>query len=311
MARPLAKGLRYFPFDVDFDTNEKTEAIMGEFGPKGALIFIYLLSAIYRKGYYLRWTELAKNQLANRVSGATGELVQRVVDRLVAYGTFNKELFNSAEVLSSQRIQDTYLEASKRRKGTKPTAYWINADINPAQTVVNVDINPQTKLNKTKLNKTKPTSVSQTADWAKSHALWEQLWGFPNDVAKTDLLEWTNQFGDDLVAYAIRYAGASAVPANRADRYLDRVFTSYEEAGITTVEQAEAESKAHQERGKAEADQRKLSKPKYGRQPRVEKVPDYNQPGYVPPTRTLTPEEQAKLNARIAALSKPKEEEAK
>lgn len=35
MARPTKAGLDYFPFDVDFNVNEKTEAIMGEFGAKG------------------------------------------------------------------------------------------------------------------------------------------------------------------------------------------------------------------------------------------------------------------------------------
>ena len=103
MARPVKEGLDYFPFDVDFATNEKTEAITGEFGPKGVLIFIYLLAAIYRKGYYLEWTELAKNQLVNRVSGATGELVGLVVKRLTEYGTFNKDLFLSDNVLTSTR----------------------------------------------------------------------------------------------------------------------------------------------------------------------------------------------------------------
>ncbi|QFR22984.1 Lin1244/Lin1753 domain-containing protein [Schleiferilactobacillus harbinensis] len=150
MARPVKKGLDYFPLDVDFDTNEKTEAIMGEFGAKGTLIFVFLLAAIYRKGYYLEWNELAKNQLANRVQGATGELVQRVVDRLVVYGVFNKELFNSAEVLTSQRIQETYSDAVKRRKTQKPTLYWINVDINPHSTGVNDDINPQSKVKESK-----------------------------------------------------------------------------------------------------------------------------------------------------------------
>lgn len=156
MARPVKEGLDYFPFDVDFATNEKTEAITGEFGPKGVLIFIYLLAAIYRKGYYLEWTELTKNQLANRVNGATGDLVGLVVKRLVEYGTFDKDLFQSDNVLTSQRIQETFTDATKRRKTHKPTLYWINVDNNPRSSGVNADINTQSKVKESKQKKIIP-----------------------------------------------------------------------------------------------------------------------------------------------------------
>lgn len=141
MARPIKEGLSYFPVDVDFDSNKKVAAIMGEFGSKGTLIFMFLLMAIYRNGYYLRWDELEKNLLASRVDGATGELVEQVVKRLIDYGTFDKSLFGSDNVLTSQRIQTTYLDATKRRRKQKPTLYWINVDNNPRSTVVNVDNN--------------------------------------------------------------------------------------------------------------------------------------------------------------------------
>lgn len=161
MARPNKKGLDYFPFDVDFATNAKVEAVMGEFGAKGVLIMIYLLSAVYQDGYFLRWNKLLQMQLANRVDGSSPELVNQIVDRLIDYGTFDKELFNSAKVLTSQRIQQTYLDATKRRKQQKPTLYWINDDNNPRSSVVNVDINPQSKVKESKVNKTKQRPLRQ------------------------------------------------------------------------------------------------------------------------------------------------------
>lgn len=155
MARPVKEGLDYFPLDVDFAVNDKTEAIMGEFGPKGVLFMIYLLSAVYQNGYYLQWNKLKQMQLANRIEGVSPELANQIVNRLIAYGTFSEELFNSAKVLTSQRIQETYEDATKRRKSQKPTKYWINVDINKDTSVVNVDINPQSKVNKSKVNKSK------------------------------------------------------------------------------------------------------------------------------------------------------------
>ena len=158
MARPNKGGLDYFPFDVDFATNAKVEAIMGEFGAKGVLLMIYLLSAVYQKGYYLQWNKLQQMQLVNRVSGSSPDMINQIVNRLIAYGTFDEELFNSAKVLTSLRIQNTYLDATKRRKQPKPTEYWINVDINHKLKGINDDINPQSKVKKSKVNETKKDS---------------------------------------------------------------------------------------------------------------------------------------------------------
>lgn len=230
MARPIKDGIDYFPFDVDFATNEKAEAIMGEFGAKGTLIFIYLLSAIYRKGYYLQWTELAKNQLANRVNGATGELVQQVVDRLVAYGTFNKELFNSAEVLTSQRIQGTYLDATKRRKSQKPTLYWINVDNNPRNGVVNVDINTQSKVKESKVNKNKEEAEEPaTGDLKKLMDIYQDnIRPIATQIEKDRLLSLFNDYGVDTVIKGIERA---VVRGKRNIGYIAGILDKWQQNG--------------------------------------------------------------------------------
>lgn len=300
MARPVKEGLDYFPFDVDFATNEKTEAITGEFGPKGVLIFIYLLAAIYRKGYYLEWTELAKNQLVNRVSGATGELVGLVVKRLTEYGTFNKDLFLSDNVLTSQRIQETFTDATKRRKSQKPTLYWINADNNSSSNGVNADINTQSKVKESKVNKNKTDSQADVRVHENARLLWQNVWGFPNAIATQDLEEWISNFGDDLVCWVIKYAARKDVKAKGADRYLAKVFDGYTERKIKTVEQAEAESKKHEETARANY----TGPQRYGKPERVDKEPDWLKPGYQEPKHEVTPEQRAKLAEQLEKLNK-------
>ncbi|MEN2351189.1 Lin1244/Lin1753 domain-containing protein [Lacticaseibacillus paracasei] len=300
MARPVKEGLDYFPFDVDFATNEKTEAITGEFGPKGVLIFIYLLAAIYRKGYYLEWTELAKNQLVNRVSGATGELVGLVVKRLTEYGTFNKDLFLSDNVLTSQRIQETFTDATKRRKSQKPTLYWINADNNSSSNGVNDDINAQSKVKESKVNKNKTDSQAGDRVHENARLLWQNVWGFPNAIATQDLEEWIGNFGDDLVCWVIKYAARKDVKAKGADRYLAKVFDGYTERKIKTVEQAEAESKKHEETARANY----TGPQRYGKPERVDKEPDWLKPGYQEPKHEVTPEQRAKLAEQLEKLNK-------
>lgn len=300
MARPVKEGLDYFPFDVDFATNEKTEAITGEFGPKGVLIFIYLLAAIYRKGYYLEWTELAKNQLVNRVSGATGELVGLVVKRLTEYGTFNKDLFLSDNVLTSQRIQETFTDATKRRKSQKPTLYWINADNNSSSNGVNADINTQSKVKESKVNKNKTDSQADVRLHENARLLWQNVWGFPNAIATQDLEEWIGNFGDDLVCWVIKYAARKDVKAKGADRYLAKVFDGYTERKIKTVEQAEAESKKHEETARANY----TGPQRYGKPERVDKEPDWLKPGYQEPKHEVTSEQRAKLAEQLEQLNK-------
>ena len=300
MARPVKEGLDYFPFDVDFATNEKTEAITGEFGPKGVLIFIYLLAAIYRKGYYLEWTELAKNQLVNRVSGATGELVGLVVKRLTEYGTFNKDLFLSDNVLTSQRIQETFTDATKRRKSQKPTLYWINADNNSSSNGVNDDINAQSKVKESKVNKNKTDSQAGVRVHENARLLWQNVWGFPNAIATQDLEEWIGNFGDDLVCWVIKYAARKDVKAKGADRYLAKVFDGYTERKIKTVEQAEAESKKHEETARANY----TGPQRYGKPERVDKEPDWLKPGYQEPKHEVTPKQRAKLAEQLEQLNK-------
>lgn len=164
---------------------------------------IFLLCAVYEKGYFIRWDGLIKNQIANRVNGATGDLVDQVVARLVAYGFFNEDLFNSAKVITSQRIQETYLEATKRRKQQEPTEYWINDDKNVSSTGVNADINPQSKVNESKVNKTKKdkqkksTSQKRTYDSNSTEMnlatfLLEKIKDNNPEVKPPDLNKWAN-----------------------------------------------------------------------------------------------------------------------
>ncbi|MCG0891353.1 hypothetical protein IMAU10418_02689 [Lactiplantibacillus plantarum] len=250
MARPVKEGLDYFPLDVDFAVNDKTEAIMGEFGPKGVLFMIYLLSAVYQNGYYLQWNKLKQMQLANRIEGVSPELANQIVNRLIAYGTFSEELFNSAKVLTSQRIQETYEDATKRRKSQKPTKYWINVDINKDTSVVNVDINTQSKVNKSKSNKSKVNNYDDDAGVTREQVIndWTNLWGFPNGIARPEIDEWLAALKPELVAYAIQIAGEHDVQSRGALKYLRAVIKGWQQRKITTLAQAKQATADHDKR---------------------------------------------------------------
>ena len=85
MARPIKHGLDYFPFDVDFFSDEKLYAISGEFGIKGEITTIKLLCAVYRNGYYIEWTEMLKFKLLKELPGVSADLLDQIIIRLVKW----------------------------------------------------------------------------------------------------------------------------------------------------------------------------------------------------------------------------------
>ena len=276
MARPVKEGLDYFPLDVDFAVNDKTEAIMGEFGPKGVLFMIYLLSAVYQNGYYLQWNKLKQMQLANRIEGVSPELANQIVNRLIAYGTFSEELFNSDKVLTSQRIQETYEDATKRRKSQKPTKYWVNVDINKDTSVVNVDINTQSKVYKSKSNKSKVNNYDDDAGVTREQVIndWTNLWGFPNGIARPEIDEWLEEFKPEVIAYAIWVAGEHQIGSNACLKYVRAIVAGWKKRNITTLEQAKKAAANHDDRIKSERKPSGYSKPR-----RKEVTPKWMQKG--------------------------------
>lgn len=114
MARPIKTGLDYFPFDVDFFNDESIVCISGEFGLKGELAAVKLLCAIFRRGYFVEWEESMKVKLLRDLPTVSSDLLEDIVRRLVRWGFFDKDLFDSVHILTSERIQRRYFAAMRR-----------------------------------------------------------------------------------------------------------------------------------------------------------------------------------------------------
>lgn len=237
MARPTKSGLDYFPLDVDIFENEKIEAIAGEFGIKGELAVIKLLCAVYKKGYFVVWNDLTRATLLKRLPGVSKELLEQIVIRLVTWGFFDETLFNSAKVLTSENIQARYLEATKRRKPTKPLKYLINADNNSQAKGVNDNINPQSKVNKSKVNKTNASESSNTKH-SESSAISYWL-NHVNPAASQPILEgiqaWINDFNGkhEIVIAAI---DDMLFHDARSYSYLNEILNTWDSRGLNTIE---------------------------------------------------------------------------
>lgn len=146
MARPNKEGLDYFPFDVDFFSDEKIGSISGEFGIKGEITAIKLLCAIYRNGYFILWNDALKMSLLRGLPGISLELLEQIVTRLVRWGFFEQTLFSTVSVLTSKGIQERYFKAIKRRKDSSNYPYLLvnvdNNKVNISNNDINVNTNP-------------------------------------------------------------------------------------------------------------------------------------------------------------------------
>ena len=150
MARPRKTGLDYFPLDCDFFDDEKIVSISREFGIKGELMAIKLLCAIYRNGYFIEWNEAIQIKMLQQLPGVSADGLNQMLNRLVKWGFFDADLFDSVKVLTSVGIQRRYFEIVRKRSGMEEYPYLL---VSAPKTPVSAPKTPQIKEKKIKEKK--------------------------------------------------------------------------------------------------------------------------------------------------------------
>lgn len=169
----INKGISYFPTPANFFDEEIMELLEAKFGVLASYIVLRLLCKIYKEGYYVSWGKEQSLIFIRKVGGGIKEeIMEKVMELLLEKGFFHKETYEQYGVLTSERIQEVWFEATTRRKIDFSQLPYIlenkkkkgkrkedvneeNADIFPTQEGVNPeddDISGQTKLKETKLN---------------------------------------------------------------------------------------------------------------------------------------------------------------
>lgn len=127
MARPIKKGLDYFPFDVDFFSDIKIRSLKGKYGTDGVLLYIYLLTEIYKNGYYLQVDDDSIYVISDTLN-MTDDKIGQIINFLLGRSLFDYTLFKSDKVLTSRSIQLRFQEAVKSRASKTPIEvdrFWI------------------------------------------------------------------------------------------------------------------------------------------------------------------------------------------
>ena len=172
MARPTAKGVEYFPLNVNFINDLKVRKLLLSCGAESIAVLIYLLSTIYKdEGYFVEIHEDEIDLIALDVN-VTPEFVLEVINKACEVRFFDVNLYNNFNILTSKGIQERYLKITERRKNSVVITQFNlvnvynnsinvnNNSINVNNNSINVYDNEQSKVKKSKEKKSKVKSLS-------------------------------------------------------------------------------------------------------------------------------------------------------
>lgn len=136
MARPLSRGIEYYPLDVDFLNDLKIKKIMKSCGPNSIAIIILLLGNIYGdEGYFMKWDEDVCFLVADAV-GAKEVYVKEVLKKCLQVDLFSSELFEKYKIITSKGIQKRFFEITKRRKRENLTEDYLLVNVTETGVIV-------------------------------------------------------------------------------------------------------------------------------------------------------------------------------
>lgn len=281
MARPVKKGLDYFPMDINFLKDLKVRKILRACGGSAPTILICLLGYIYgNEGYFMLWDEDARFLVADDV-GTSEALVDEVIKKAIQVGFFDKEMFEQKKILTSRGIQARYKKAARQKTNNKiceeldllsknsPIDVVSNAD-NP----VNHAENTQSKVKKSKVNKTKIKTSAVDLPIQKVSEYYQQNIGVIKPLVLEDMRMYLNDFQEqntssEEAVKIIELAIKTAVDNNKLSwSYANACLKNWTNENLFTLKDIET---AREQR---KADKQQTNG--FSKKPYVEQMPDWD-----------------------------------
>ena len=232
MARPRKEGLEYFSFDVDFFQDVKIRVLKGDLGNDGVMTYIYLLTQIYKNGYYIDKTDEMISVTALDV-GISVDQTRQIVAYLVSRSLLTEIsiLALPVTVLTSPGIQRRY-QLAVRARGQK-NAVAVKGEIwllSPDETASFIKVCPcesfsrnnesfsrknngfsaeeSTKKSKVKESKVKYSKKNNPAEpvLSPTEDLYRSKIGTVTDKIREGLAEMVSEDGETEVMSAIKIA---------------------------------------------------------------------------------------------------------
>lgn len=151
MARPVKKGLDFFPLDVTIDDN--LELVEAECGLEGFAIVIKLWQKIYANGYYVDWKEENALLFSRRINSEL-TTVSSVINACFKRDLFNKFMYEKYSILTSKGIQSRYsricTDAKRKDFAINPEFNLVNPELITEKPQFNQEESTQSKEEKKK-----------------------------------------------------------------------------------------------------------------------------------------------------------------
>lgn len=271
MARQKKDGLHYFPFDTDFFyADKRIKRLHSRYGNNGIILYIYLLTEIYRNGYYARWDEdLIDDAMGlNLKEGFIEQVMTFFIDRGLIVKMKIKASNNPDTIITSPGIQKRYQEAVKSLKRD----VFVNGDIwllDEKETAACIKVTQKEVIstkndnksgknnNKSAKNDTKEIKRNETNNLyddgdARARvkeitvSLVDKYWGRKATDAECDIVWGLVVVVKDNTVYIseekeelLKYSFECSVSANALNwNYIQGVIQRLKTRGITTLDQA-------------------------------------------------------------------------
>lgn len=114
MARPIKKGLDYFPMQTNILSDLKVRRMKRKYGAESFLLYVTFLCDIYSNGFYLKADEDYIFDLSDQLRMSEEE-VQTMLREMIHVGLFDARLYAEKQILTSKRIQDCYFLTKAKR----------------------------------------------------------------------------------------------------------------------------------------------------------------------------------------------------
>lgn len=187
MARPIKKGLDYFPFDIDWKKGA-LEYLYCMYGILGvAVIKLSLEPRIYGgEGYFVEYNErsslIFSNEFGDQLSvidtrdKKRPEIYDEIVRSAIEYGIFDKEMYKKYGILTSADIQETYVRAKEKSQRVEmESRYLLLSDVKIPKNVELIGVyGEETPVsspeNSTKESKEKKSKVNKSKEEKRKNA---------------------------------------------------------------------------------------------------------------------------------------------
>ena len=215
----------------------------------GQIALWLVLFNICNKSGWEKWFTVANSRLASSGLSASGIAKARNRLKQLGYIDFKPQGRNKATAYRIiSRLHTTGLQDSTKQSNSQSSKQSTKQSNSQSSKQGVEQSNKQStalyKQNKTKQN----SSGSNTHTHEDVLDFWQKdmNWGFPNGIVTADLDEWINEFGPDLVIFALTIAGKKQVTAGAADSFLSSIFNSWRQQHISTLEQARKANESHE-----------------------------------------------------------------